>query len=43
MMVWAGEGVDLIHSIENAAAIVGRIGAEAELCLHSAAGFLQPS
>ena len=37
-VVWAGEGVDLIHGVESAAAIVARIGAEAEAQLRRGAG-----
>lgn len=40
MMVWAGEGVDLIGSIEGAADLVARIGAEAEACLRGGAGLV---
>ena len=36
-MVWAGEAVDLIHSVESAATLVTRIGAEAEARLRAAA------
>jgi nitronate monooxygenase len=36
-VVWAGEGVDLIHGIEPAEAILSRIVAEAEACLARAA------
>ncbi|HEV8678762.1 MAG TPA: nitronate monooxygenase [Stellaceae bacterium] len=32
-VVWAGEGVDLVHSVEPAGAIVARIAAEAEATL----------
>jgi nitronate monooxygenase len=32
-MVWAGEAVDLIESVEGAAALVQRISAEAKACL----------
>lgn len=39
-LVFAGEVVDLIHQIEPAAAIVERIGGEAEGWLRSAAGLL---
>ncbi len=35
--VWAGEGLDLISSLEPAADIVGRIGADAERTLRAAA------
>jgi len=34
-VVWAGEAVDLINSVESAAALVARIGAEAETWLHA--------
>jgi len=37
-VVWAGEGVDLIKGVESAAAIVARIGAEAEAQLRRGAG-----
>ena len=33
VVVWAGEGVDLIHAVEPAEAILTRIVAEAEACL----------
>ena len=33
-MIWAGEAVDLIQSVEDAAALVARISAEAEAQLH---------
>jgi nitronate monooxygenase len=33
IVLWAGEGVDLIHGIEPAEAILARIVAEAETCL----------
>lgn len=36
-MVWAGEAVDLIHSVESASTLVARISAEAEAQLRSAA------
>lgn len=39
-MVWAGEAVDLITGVEPAAALVQRIGAEAEATLRAAARFL---
>ncbi|OGA52481.1 MAG: 2-nitropropane dioxygenase [Betaproteobacteria bacterium RIFCSPLOWO2_12_FULL_62_13] len=39
--VWAGEAVDLIHSVESAATLVARISAEAEARLHAGAGFVQ--
>jgi nitronate monooxygenase len=42
VMVWAGEGVDLIRSVEPAAEIVARIGAEAEACLRLGALLSQP-
>lgn len=32
-MVWAGEGVDLIDTVEAAGRLVERIGADAEACL----------
>lgn len=32
-MVWAGEAVDLIHSVDDAAVLVARISADAEACL----------
>jgi nitronate monooxygenase len=32
-LVWAGEGIDLIHAIEPAGAIVERVVAEAEAAL----------
>jgi nitronate monooxygenase len=35
--VWAGEGLDLISSLEPAADIVGRISADAEQVLRAAA------
>ncbi len=35
-VVWAGESVDLIHSVEPAGAIVSRIVAEAEGCARPA-------
>jgi nitronate monooxygenase len=41
-MVWAGEGVDLIDRIEPAAAIVARIGAQAETCLRLGAQLSEP-
>jgi nitronate monooxygenase len=40
-VVWAGEAVDLITSIEGAGALVARISAEAERQLHLGAGLLQ--
>jgi nitronate monooxygenase len=39
-LVWAGEGVDLITSVEPAAALVARIGADAEARLREGAGLL---
>jgi hypothetical protein len=36
-VVWAGEVADLIHSIESATDLVGRISAEAEAQLQSGA------
>ena len=36
-MVWAGEGVDLIDAVDDAAALVARIGADAEALLRGAA------
>jgi nitronate monooxygenase len=36
-VVWAGEAVDLINSVESAAILVGRISAEAEARLHAVA------
>ena len=35
-VVWAGEVVDLIHGVDDAAAIVSRVAAEAEACLKGA-------
>lgn len=40
-VVWAGEAVDLIKSVESAAALVARISAEAEARLHVGAGLVQ--
>src|SRR5690349_11895823 len=40
-LVWAGEGVDLITSIEPAAALVARIGADAEARLREGASLLR--
>ncbi|HET8876307.1 MAG TPA: nitronate monooxygenase [Casimicrobiaceae bacterium] len=40
-LVWAGEGVDLITSVEPAAALVARIGADAEARLRAGAGLLR--
>ena len=40
-LVWAGEGVDMITSVEPAAALVARIGAEAESWLRHGAGLLR--
>ena len=37
-VVWAGEAVDLIESVESAAALVARISAEAEAQLRAGAG-----
>jgi nitronate monooxygenase len=37
-VVWAGEAVDLIHSVDNAGALIARIGAEAEAQLRAGAG-----
>lgn len=34
-MVWAGEGVDLIGSVEPAAELVRRVGTDAEACLRA--------
>jgi len=39
-LVWAGEGVDLITSVEPAAALVARIGADAEARLRDGADLL---
>jgi nitronate monooxygenase len=39
-LVWAGEGVDLITSVEPAGELVARIGAEAEARLRGAASLL---
>lgn len=41
-MVWAGEVVDLIDRIEDAATLVERIGQGAEAQLRAAAGWLHP-
>lgn len=38
-VVWAGEAVDLIKSVEGAAALVARISAEAEAQLRAGARF----
>jgi nitronate monooxygenase len=40
-LVWAGEGVDLITSIDPAAALVARIGTDAEARLRGSAGLLR--
>jgi len=40
-LVWAGEGVDLITGVEPAAALVARIGAEAEAQLRESAKLLR--
>ncbi|MBI3918776.1 MAG: nitronate monooxygenase [Betaproteobacteria bacterium] len=40
-VVWAGEAVDLIDSVESAAALVARISAEAEARLRAGAGLVQ--
>lgn len=40
-VVWAGEAVDLIHSVENAATLVARISAEAEARLHAGASLVR--
>jgi hypothetical protein len=40
-MVWAGEAVDLIESVEGAAALVQRISAEAKACLRFGASLAQ--
>jgi len=40
-LVWAGEGVDLVTTIEPAAALVARIGADAESRLREAARLLR--
>jgi len=40
-MVWAGEAVDLIRSVENAATLVRQIGTQAEAQLHRAAQTLR--
>jgi nitronate monooxygenase len=39
-VVWAGEGLDLIHGVEPAAEIVERLVAEARAALEKAQGFL---
>jgi hypothetical protein len=39
--VWAGEGVDLITSVEPAATLVARIAADAEVRLRDAATLLR--
>jgi nitronate monooxygenase len=39
-LVWAGEAVDLIDRVEPAAAIVERIGSDAQRWLRSAADLL---
>ncbi|MGQ0652528.1 MAG: NAD(P)H-dependent flavin oxidoreductase [Betaproteobacteria bacterium] len=36
-VVWAGEGIDLIHGVEGAASLVARIGAEAAAVLQAGA------
>ena len=40
-LVWAGEGVDLITSVEPAAALVARIGGDAEARLRERARLLR--
>ena len=40
-LVWAGEGVDLVTTIEPAAALVARIGADAESRVRDAARLLR--
>lgn len=40
-VVWAGEAVDLIHSVEDAAALVERISLEAEARLRASAALLR--
>ena len=40
-LVWVGEGVDLITSIEPAAALVARISADAEARLRESARLLR--
>jgi nitronate monooxygenase len=39
-LVWAGEGVDLVKSVEPAAKLVRDIGAEAEVRLRDVASLL---
>lgn len=39
-VVWAGEGIDLIHGVEPAAEIVERLAAEARAALEKTRGFL---
>lgn len=41
VVVWAGEAVDLIKSVESAATLVARISAEAEAQLQIGAGLAQ--
>ena len=40
-VVWAGEAVDLINSVESAATLVARISAEAEARLRAAGGLIR--
>lgn len=40
-VVWAGEAVDLVASVDGAAALVARIGEEAEQCLRAGAACLR--
>lgn len=40
-VVWAGEGIDLIKSVDSASALVARIGAEAEVQLRNGASLLR--
>lgn len=42
-LVWAGEGVDLVTSVEPAATLVARIGSDAEACMRERMRLLRES